>query len=440
MKKCLILITLMAFLQTSAQAHLPKTARWQTANGAQVVFYQAMEVPMLDVDIAFTAGSAYDGKHFGLSALTTQLLNQGNGNLDATQIAEKFANVGAQYNGDTSRDMAALQLKTLTTDDALREAIDTLALIINKPLFRGEAFNREKNQQITAIKQMQQSPNEEANLVFFNKLYLQHPYAHPVNGTIESVKAIKNSHVREFYKRFFVGSNATIVIVGAIDSEKAHQLAEQLVQNLPRGQPAPIISKAAPLVAKETVTVMYPSSQTMIRLGQVGIEHSDPDYFPLLVGNYILGGGALVSRLSHDIREKRGLSYGVDSQFIPMPGNGPFLISLSTQNKQAATALKLCEATLADFLATGPSEEELLAAKHYLIGSFPLSLASNSTIANMLLRIAFYHLPDDYLDTYTAHINAVTTTDIKKSFENRIHPDKMLSVLVGSNDQSEKQG
>jgi zinc protease len=432
MKTWLTLIALLSFTLTeTSEARSFKTERWQTANGAQVVFYQAMEVPMLDINVAFAAGSAYDGQHFGLSALTTELLAEGSANLDATQVAENFADIGAQYNSETSRDMVVLQLKTLTSNEALSQAIDTLSLIINKPAFRQEAFNREKNQQLVAINQLQESPSDVANIIFFNKLYQNHPYAHPVKGTLDSVNSIRLSHVQNFYKQYFVGRNAVIVMVGAIDSDKAHQLADQLTQHLPVGHEAPPISKAPPLTAKETVTVNYPSSQTMLRIGQVGIDHHAADYFPLIVGNYILGGGSLVSKLSLEVREKRGLTYGVVSQFMPMPGDGPFLISLSTQNNQAGTALKTTEKVLKNFLAKGPSDGELTAAKQYLTGSFPLSLASNGSIAGMLLRIAFYHLPDDYLDTYTARIESVTIAEIKKAFDNAIHPDQMLFVSVG---------
>lgn len=437
MKKWLTLATMMALFQIQpSMAQTFKTEHWQTKNGARVVFYKAMEVPMLDINMAFAAGSAYDGAHFGLSTLTTQLLSQGTNQLSATEIAEQFADTGAQFNESVSRDMVVLQLKTLTKDDALNKSVDTLAAIVSKPAFRQEAFNREKNQQLAAITQMQESPNDVANQVFFNKLYQQHPYAHSVQGTIESVKAIKPSQVREFYKRFFVAKNAVIVIVGAVDSDKAHQLAEQLTKNLPQGQEAAAVPKATQLSAGENVNINFPSSQTMLRIGQVGIDHTAPDYFPLMIGNYILGGGSLVSRLSHEVREKRGLTYGVDSQLMPMPGNGSFLISLSTQNKQATTALKITEETLSGILTNGPSEEELQAAKQYMIGSFPLSLASNSSIAGMLLRMSFYHLPDDYLDTYTARVSAVSVDDIKKAFKNLIHPDKFLYVSVGSMQQT----
>lgn len=416
----------------SIEASTFKTEQWQTAKGTRVVFYQAMEVPMLDISLAFAAGSAYDGEKFGLSSLTSNMINQGSFAMDASQIAEKLADAGAQFGADSSRDMANLTLKTLTKADAMKEAIDTFATIINKPAFPEDAFNREKHQQLLGIEQTQESPEDVANQILFKQLYLNHPYAHPIIGNKETVNALTTKDLSNFYKQYFVAANAVLVMVGAIDSVQAHQLAEQLTAGLVNGQPAATIPKALPLAAGKRIAVDFPSSQTVLRLAQIGINHHDQDYFSLTVGNYILGGGALVSLLAHEVREKRGLTYGVSSQFMPMPGNGPFLISLSTQNKTADTALKITEETLATFIKNGPSEAELKAAKQYLIGSFPLSLASNSSIANILLRSAFYNLPADYVDTYTMRINKVTTAEIKQAFQKQIHPDKMLVIAVGN--------
>lgn len=424
-------LSLALFLSAEAHANNFKTEQWQTANGTKVVFYQAMEVPMLNINLAFRAGSAYDNEKFGLSALTTNMINQGNFGMDASQIAEKLADSGAQFSAESSRDMAVLTLKTLTKADAMKEALETFAAIINKPDFPEDAFNREKHQQLLTIDQAQESPEEIANQILFKQLYLNHPYGHPINGNKETVNLLTTKDLRDFYKQHFVGSNAVLVLVGAIDSQQAHQLAEQLTKDLEKGKPASAILAAPSLTAGKKIAVDFPSSQTILRLGQIGISHHDPDYFPLIVGNYILGGGALVSILAHEVREKRGLTYGVTSQFMPMPGNGPFLISLSTQTKTADIALTVTEETLANFLKNGPSEKELDAAKQYLVGSFPLSLASNSSIANILLRTAFYNLPADYVDTYTQQINKVTTKEIKDAFQKQIHPDKMLIIAVG---------
>lgn len=427
----LLILTVVAFFPSTLTAATFKTQQWQTSNGTQVIFYHAPEVPMLDITVAFAGGSAYDDKFFGLSNLTANLLNQGNRGLDATAIAEKLENVGAQYSSETNRDMSVFSLKTLNTKEALEEAVSTFSLILSEPDFPKTAFQREKNQQLMAIAQAQESPDELANVNFFTALYQNHPYAHPVLGTEQTVTAITHQQVHDFYRRYFVSSNAIIVLVGAIDTQKAQQIAEQLMHNLPKGQLAPPIPKALPNLESKTISVSFPSSQTALRLGQLGIDHHTKDYFPLIVGNYILGGGVLVSRLATEIRENRGLTYGITSQFLPLPGDGPFLISFSTKNKQAENALHLTQKTLAIFIEKGPTAEELKAAKQYLAGSFPLSLASNSSIASMLLRMAFYHLPANYLDNYVAYINAVTLKEIQDAFKRHLHPDKMILVSVG---------
>ncbi len=425
------LMALAISLSQTVAANTFKTEKWRTENGVQVVFYPAMEVPMLDVSLAFAAGSSYDGQHYGLSSLTSHMLNQGNAGQDATAVAEALADTGAQFSIETSRDMVILNLRTLVSNDALAQSSTTFARIINHPDFPDEAFMREKKQLLMAIEQGQESPEEVADLKFFNALYQQHPYAHAVNGTKKTLNAINKNQLVEFYHRYYVGTNAVLVMVGSINSLTAHQLAEQLTQELPKGTPATPIAQAAPLAQAEKRNTAFPSSQTMIRLGQIGIDHQNPHYFPLMVGNYILGGGSLVSRLAVEVREKRGLTYGVDSQFAPMPGEGPFLISLSTRNEQAQQALDIIQKVLHNYISNGPGEKELAAAKQYLTGSFPLSLASNRTIATLLLRMAFYHLPDNYLDTYITRINAVTQDEIKEAFKQQVNPDKLLLVTVG---------
>ena len=425
-----IAILMFVFPQAFASKSF-ETLSWHTKNGARVIFYQAMEVPMLDISVAFAAGSAYDGEKFGLSSLTTSLLNEGSNGLDANAIAEKLAETGAQVESASSQEMLVLNLKTLVTPDALKTASDTFAAMINHPDFPQDAFNREKNQQLMGISQAEESPDTVANQTFYQMLYQKHPYGHPIIGTRERVTRLTVEDARGFYHDYFVANNAIIVLVGAIDKATAEQLAERVIQDLPKGKAAAEIPAASPLSEEMDIEVQFHSSQTVLRLGQLGITHHDRHYFPLMVGNYILGGGSLVSRLSHELREKRGLTYGVYSQFLPMPGKGPFLISLSTKNNQTKTAIDVTRERVASFIKTGPDEHELLAAKQYLTGSFPLSLASNRSIADILLKMAFYHLPDDYLRTYVSRINAVTADEIKLAFQQLVNPNKLLQVTVG---------
>lgn len=426
------IIALLLGIVQCAAANTFKTEKWKTKNGVQVVFYPAMEVPMLDISLAFAAGSAQDGSQYGLAALTSQMMNQGNAGQNATTIAEALADTGSQYHSEINRDMAIFHLRTLVSQEKLARSSKTFAQIINHPDFPENALSIEKKQQLMAIEQHQESPEEVAQLNFLQTLYQQHPYAHPIKGTVETIKSVNKSQIINFYKRYYVGNNAILVLVGAISSQDAHRIANQLTQDLPPGQPAPTVSKAKQLTQAKKIKIPFPSSQTVIRLGQIGIDHHDPNYFPLTVGNYILGGGLLVSRLATEVREKRGLTYGIDSQFIPMLGQGPFLISLSTKNKQTKEALDVIENVLHQYLDRGPDNEEIEGAKQYLIGSFPLSLSGNRNIAALLLRMTFYHLPDDFLNNYTAHINAVNRDQIQQAFKQQVNLGKQLLVTVGT--------
>ncbi len=404
--------------------------QWQTKQGARAVFFATHEIPMLEINIAFRAGAAYD-TIFGQSALTTRLLNQGTHRLSANQIADKLAATGAQVDLSTSQDMTIIRARTLTEQQSLSEAIRILAMIIQEPDFPRSAFEQEKSQQLMEIRQMQESPDSVATELFFSNLYINHPYAHPINGTIDSVKQLTLDQVKNFYHQYFVANNMVIVMVGAINQDQAHAIAETLTSHLPAGRVGSPIPAAKALRHKVQVKQAFPATQTMIRLGQLGITHQDQEYFALMVGNYILGGGSLVSKLAEEVREKRGLTYGVYSQFMPMLGTGPFMIGLSTKSNQAQEAVNITEQTLRRFLRLGPSIQDLQDAKAYLIGSFPLTLASNKSIAEMLLRITFYGLPKDYLDTYPDHINQTSAKDIKNAFTHHIHPEQWLQVSVG---------
>jgi zinc protease len=327
--------------------------------------------------------------------------------------------------------MAVYTLRTLANKEALNQSTQVFEKIINHPDFPNEAFEREKKQQLMAIEQAKDSPDEVANLTFFNTLYQDHPYAHSPLGTKETVNALNKSQVMEFYKHYYVAHNALLIIVGALGRPQAQQLADKLTKALPQGEKAQALPKAEFFPQAKTINIPFPSSQTKVRLGQIGIDHHNPNYFPLLVGNYILGGGTLLSRLGLEVREKRGLTYGVTSQFMSMPGSGPFLISLSTKNNSTKEALKITQDTLQTFISEGPTEKELDAAKQYLSGSFPLSLGSNSAIASLLLRMSFYQLPDDFLDTYVNRIKNTTREQIRQAFLHQVHPDSMLLLTVG---------
>jgi zinc protease len=232
-----------------------------------------------------------------------------------------------------------------------------------------------------------------------------------------------------------VGRNAVVAIVGDVDKAKAKSLAEKVVGKLPAGKAAPALPSVTALEEGSEEAIEHPSTQTHILLGQPGMRRGDPDYLPLYLGNHILGGSGLVSRISEEIREKRGLSYSAYSYFSPMAAEGPYLLSLQTRNESSEEALAVLRATLARFISEGPSNKELVAAKKNITGGFALNIDSNKDILSYISMIGFYGLPLDYLDTFIDKVNAVTVKQIRDAFTRRIHPDRMALITVGANHQ-----
>jgi zinc protease len=254
--------------------------------------------------------------------------------------------------------------------------------------------------------------------------------------TEESLAHIQIADIRQFY-RVVMPCRAKVSIVGAVTRQQADQLAAQLLSRLPatvegKCEPLPRIEEVAALTAPQVKEIPFASAQAHVLMGQPGYKRSDPDYFPLLVGNYILGGSALVSRLPIEVREKRGLSYSANSSFSPGLHAGAFTVSLQTRPDQAQQALEVARDVVARFVAGGPTEAELKAAKGFLIGGFPLLIDSNRKLLENVANIAWNNLPLDYLDTWTAHVRAVTAADVKAAFARKLQPDKMVTVIVGA--------
>jgi zinc protease len=415
----------------------PKIEHWQTSNGARVYYVAAPELPMVDIHIIFDAAAARE-KIPGVAMMTNDLLEEGAGKLDADQIADAFAAVGAHYGSGSYRDMSLVNLRSLTKPELLDKAVATLTSVITQPTFPEDAFERERKQMLISLQAKKQSPGAIAGDAYFEALYGDHPYGHDADGTEESVKSIKRQDLIEHHKRYYVGRNAVIAIVGAVDKQQAKQLAETILGKLPAGKAAPALPAVASLKQAEVIKKEYPSTQTHILVGQPAIKRGDKDYFALMVGNHILGGSGLVSRLSDEIREKRGLSYSTYSYFSPMHQRGPFTLGLQTRNDKADEALKLLRQTLTEFMDKGPTEKELEAAKKNITGGFALNLDSNSKIVENIAMMGFYHLPLDYLDTYTQKVDAVTTDQIKAAFKRHVQPDRMVTVMVGEQGEAKQ--
>ncbi|WP_245985565.1 M16 family metallopeptidase [Azonexus fungiphilus] len=404
--------------------------QWTTANGARVNFVAAPALPMLDVQIDFAAGSMFDpeGKA-GLAALTRGVLDLGAGERDETAIAEQLADLGAALGGSADTDRASVTLRTLTARDKLEPALAVLRDVLHRPHFAAAVLEREQARTVTGLKEAMTRPDSIAGKAFWEALYPGHPYGR--QATPESVAALTRADLVDFHQRLYTAGNASISLVGQLTRVQAERIAEQLSSALPAGTPPALPAAPAPARAA-TQAIAHPASQAHIYLGLPAIERGHPDFYPLLVGNYTLGGGGFVSRLVQEVRDKRGFAYSVYSYFAPMRQAGPFQIGLQTQRKQAREAIKVVRQVLGDFVARGPSAEELAAAKANLSGSFPLRLDSNAKLLANVAVIGFYGLPADYLDHYRANIEAVTVDDVKAAFSRHVRPADLVTVTVAA--------
>ena len=419
------------FFGVSAQAS-PDIEYWTTSKGTDVYYVHAPELPMVDIQVLFDAGSTRDGDSLGIAMLTNSLLADGANGEDADMISNGFESLGAIYASDVGYDSASLQLRSLAENDLLTKAIKNFKKVISLPDFPEDALERKRSQMLIAIKAKEQSPAAIAKDAFMSAIYQSHPYGQPSDGNEVSIKAITRKDIVSFYNKFYTAKNSMIAIVGAIDRKSAEEISEDIVNALQDGEKVSLLSKVKDLDDSKNIFIEYPSTQTHILVGQPGVKRGDADYFPLYVGNHILGGGGMVSRLFEEVREKRGLSYSVYSYFNPMLFKGPFIAGLQTKTDQSDEAISVVLENIKNYIELGPTEEELISAKKNIIGGFPLRADSNSKILNYLVVIGYYKLPLDYLRTFNANVEAVTIEHIKDAFKRRLTVDKLVTVKVGA--------
>ncbi len=427
-------LALLLFGWAGTSQAVPEIQQWRSDNGAGVYFVHAPELPIVDVRVVFGAGASRDGDMKGIGVLTNALLAEGAAGMSADTIAQRFDSVGARFSNDALRDMSIFSLRTLTEPERMEPAVETFAAVLGRPEFPTDALNRERDRMLVALKRQRQSPGDIAKLRFYADLYGQHPYANPVLGTEASLRQLDREAIRAHYQRYYVARNATVAIVGDLKRDDAERLANRITAGLSEGKPAPALPAPEPLKSAERASLSHPSSQTHVWMGQLGVARGAEDWFSLYVGNHILGGSGLVSRIAKEVREKRGLAYSASSHFSPMQVQGPFILSLQTANDNAEQAMKVLRDTLTQFVTEGPSDEDVARAKKNITGGFPLDIDSNSEIVSYISMIGFYDLPLDYLNRFIGRVSAVTPESIREAFQRRIHPDRLLVVTVGKTD------
>jgi zinc protease len=429
------------FVPCFAMAAIP-IEHWTQASGAKVYLVQSPAIAMLDVQIDFDAGSRRDpaGKA-GLASMTAGMLDKGvrakDGapELDENALSEAWADLGAQFGASASQDRMNFSLRSLTDPALLDKALGLAARQIAEPSFPERVWLRERQRVQAALKESLTRPATLAGRAYAPAVYGSHPYGYEM--TEATLAQISVTDMQAAHGAGVLACRARISMVGAVTRAQADAIAARLLSRLPQTScaslpPPPVVPEVAPLTEAVEKRIAFDSAQAHVLIGQPGYKRADPDYFALTVGNYILGGGGFVSRLTNEVREKRGLTYGVASYFAPGLHAGSFTVGLQTRPDQTAQAVELVRQVVKDFVAKGPTDSELKAAKDNLMGGFALRIDSNRKLLDNIASIAWNDLPLNYLDTWTEQVNKVSVADVRAAFARKLQPEKMVTVILGA--------
>ena len=409
------------------------------SNGTKAYLIQTNAIPMVDIEISIDAGSRYDPKNkSGIAALTAAMLTRGivwqGGILNEAQQADAIAELGASISASASGERTIVRARSLSKPDIFNPLLELLVASVSKPIFDQSILIREKQRVSSAIQEGDTKPEVVLQKRFRQQIFGNYPLAQ--SPSIESIALIGEDDLKRFHQDFYRQDRVIVNIVGNVDPVRAKQIAEQIITSLP--SKGPVIPALPPLErspiepeSKRLVRIPFQTQQTHIAMGMTAIPRDNPDYFPLLVGNYILGGGGFVSRLVGEVRDKRGFAYSVFSYFQPGRDTGTFEAGLQTRNDQADQALKVLQETIARFIEVGPTDAELAAAKANLINGYPLRLDRNRKLLDNLSAITWNQLPLNTLDVWTQQVAAVKKDDVRNAFKRHLDMRRMISVLVG---------
>lgn len=431
-------IMLLALVCSKAYAG-PKIEHWVLENGAKVYLVENRSLPMLDINVSFDAGSRRDpADKVGLSDFVAMMADkgvtadQGQPALDENALNDAWLNLGALFGASSGRDEFGYSLRTLTYPDILPQAIQLAARQIAHPAFPQAVLTREQARAVAALKESLTQPGTLASRTYYQAVYGEHPY-----GALETEKSINSITVQDlknYYAQYVLPCRARISMVGNVSREQANKIAQDLMSQLPQSatcKALPEVPEVMALTQAVNEDIPFDAAQAQIMIGQPGIKRNDPDFLVLVVGNHILGGSGFSSRLMQQVREQRGLTYGIGSYFSPGANAGAFTISLKTRPDQAKEAKEVAHQVLKDFVENGPTQKELDDAKANLLGGFPLLFDSNAKLLAQVANIARNDLPLDYLDQWPQLIENVSAQQVKAAFERVIHPDKMVTVVLG---------
>jgi zinc protease len=398
--------------------------------GQEVWYVSDHTLPMIAMSAALPAGSAYDpqGK-FGLAAFAADLLDEGAGTLNATAFQTALSNRAIRLNISPGRDYLVITLVTLT--DNAKDAFQLLGLALSHPRFDPDAVQRVRAQMISGLEQEDEDPPTVAAKAFYRAFFHDHPYGHPVSGDAQSLSGITQADIKGFAASHWVRGDLKIAVSGDVDPATLTQLLNSAFGHLPARTPAPPPWPGH--VGTPGVQVIpMPVPQPSVAFGLPGLMRSDRDFVPGFVANYIVGGGGFSSRLTDEVRVKRGLTYDIDTSLETFRRAGIMAGEFATKQGSVNDAIGVVRDTLKDFAENGPTDKELADAKTYLTGSFPLSFSSNVGIVGELNGFQQVGLPIDYVQKRNALIEAVTVADVKRAARRIFGPRGLTIVIAGT--------
>ncbi|MGE0745491.1 MAG: M16 family metallopeptidase [Rhodospirillales bacterium] len=418
------------FLVAIAPAQAVTIERVHSPGGIEAWLVRDATVPLISMRFAFRGGSRLEpaGRE-GLGNLVSGLLDEGAGPYDSQAFQRAMEDISMQMSFGASRDNFRGSLRVL--NEFRDRGIDLLALALSQPRFEDEPVARIRAGTIASLRRQSEDPQRIAGIEFFKTVFPDHVYGRPSQGTIESVTAITPADMRAFLARQLVRDRLFVGVVGDIAPEALGPLLDRAFGALPARGPAEAVPEAQVQGAGKVVVVRKKIPQSVVLLGGQGIKRNDPDFYAAFVMNYVLGGGGFSSRLSEEVRERRGLAYAVYSYLSALDRAALVMGSVATQNLRVKESLDLIRAEWGRMAEGGATEEELKDAKTYINGSFPLRLDSTGAVADLLVDIQLDDLGIDYLDKRADYINAVTRADVQRVAARLLKPDQLTVVIVG---------
>jgi zinc protease len=429
-KFMIALLALALVCLSAAFAQAVEIKRIKTQAGIEAWLVEDHSIPLIALRFAVPAGSSHDPKgKTGLANFAASLLDEGAGDLDAAAFHTRLQELAVRLSFNTGKDWFYGRLQTLSRNK--EKAFELLKLAITSPRFDDEPVARVRGQIAISLRRDAQSPRRVASQAWISAALGPHPYALPTKGRAMTLQAITRQDLKDFAARTFVRSGLRIAVVGAITPDQLKQQLDRTFAGLPRGKPRKPLGEAAiapgPLVKFKQMNV----PQTVIQFGHAGLKRKDKDFIPAYIINYILGGGGFSSRLTREIRVKRGLTYSVYSYLNPLKYAGLFMGGAATRADRASQTLALIRRELAKMAKHGPTPEELSDAKTYLTGSYALRFDTSSKIAGQLLGMQIEDLGIDYIKTRNAKIMGVSPEDIKRVAARLLKPGRLIVAVVG---------